>query len=213
MSNILKRLIHRRQDKKEVKVFTNIITDTCSIVQNIERLLSDANYEEPQLDDLIIMLNNQLHENLRLYINHKFSKPSHILSAEEILKKTEVLHDSVMGFKKVTSNFVADLPFNVSSIYALPPEVRGDILKPYGETIKKFALGLCNLSHKTFMLLTYDFARLRNNVDIIDEYYRSTSNPKIKISINKEEILKQVKQSDSSKSDNITNNVQKGREK
>lgn len=213
MSNTLKRLIHRRQDKKEVKVFTNIIKDTCSIIENIERILTDANYEEPEFDDLIIMLNNQLHENLRLYINHKFSKPSHILSAEEILKKSEALHDTVMGFKKVTSNFISELPFNVSSIYELPPEVRGDILKPYGETIKNFALGLCNLSHKTFMLLTYDFARLKNDVDIIDEYYKSTNVPKIKISINKDEILKQAKESDSSKSDNITNNVQKGREK
>lgn len=213
MFNTLKRLIHRRRDKKEVKVFTNILTDTCSIVQNIERLLTDANYEEPQFDDLIIMLNNQLHENLRLYINHKFAKPSHILSAEEILKTSEALHDDVIGFKKVTSNFVSKLPFKVSSIYELPPEVKEDIMKPYRETIKNFALGLCNLSHKTFILLTYDFARIKNDVDIIDEYYKSTNIPKIKISINKEEILKQAKQSDSSKSDNITNNVQKGREK
>jgi hypothetical protein len=77
------------------------------------------------------------------------------------------------------------------------------------------AMAICTIAHRAFMLLTYDMARMETGADIIEEYYRSSELPKMKVSFNgslkKEDILKQMNSSDT-KSDKI-NNIQKGNEK
>ena len=216
MSNKLKRLIHRRRDKKDLDSFLRIVKGTLQIVRNIESMLKDAHYDVPDFDDLMIMLNNQLHDYMRVYVNHRFAKPSEILSGTDIIAKCENIHCSIMGYRDVRQAFIKSLPPPLNEcedIPYLPPDVNQDIMKVYTNIMYNHAMAICTMAHRAFILLTYDMARMETGADIIEEYYRSSELPKMKISFNgslkKEDILKQMNSSDV-KSDKI-NNIQKGR--
>ncbi len=216
MSNKLKRLIHRRRDKKDLDSFLRIVKGTLQIVRNIESMLKDAHYDVPEFDDLMIMLNNQLHDYMRVYVNHRFAKPSEILSGTDIITKCENIHCSIMGYKDVRRAFIKNLPPPLNEcedIPYLPPEVNQEVMKVYTNIMYNHAMAICTIAHRAFMLLTYDMARMETGADIIEEYYRSSELPKMKVSFNgslkKEDILKQMNPSDA-KSDKI-NNIQKGR--
>lgn len=216
MSNKLKRLIHRRRDKKDLDSFLRIVKGTLQIVRNIESMLKDAHYDVPDFDDLMIMLNNQLHDYMRVYVNHRFAKPSEILSGTDIIAKCENIHCSIMGYRDVRQAFIKSLPPPLNEcedIPYLPPEVNQDVMKVYTNIMYNHAMAICTMAHRAFILLTYDMARMETGADIIEEYYRSLELPKMKISFNgslkKEDILKQMNSSDV-KSDKI-NNIQKGR--
>ena len=216
MSNKLKRLIHRRRDKKDLDSFLRIVKGTLQIVRNIESMLKDAHYDVPDFDDLMIMLNNQLHEYMRVYVNHRFAKPSEILSGTDIITKCENIHCSIMGYRDVRRAFIKSLPSPLNEcedIPYLPPEVNQEVMKVYTNIMYNHAMAICTMAHRAFILLSYDMARMETGVDIIEEYYRSSELPKMKVSFNsslkKEDILKQMNSSDT-KSDKI-NNIQKGR--
>lgn len=216
MSNKLKRLIHRRQDKRDLDSFLRIVKGTLQIVRNIESMLKEAHYDVPDFDDLMIMLNNQLHEYMRVYVNHRFAKPSEILSGASIITKCENIHCSLIGYKDVRQKFIKSLPPPLNEcedIPYLPPEMNQEVMKVYTNVMYNHAMAICTMAHRAFILLTYDMARMETGVDIIEEYYRSSELPKMKVSFNgslkKEDILKQMNSSDV-KSDKI-NNIQKGR--
>lgn len=217
MSNKIKRLLNRRRDNKDLQVFVRVITSLLKSIETNEFQLRNANYEEPQFDDLMIMLNNQFHERLRLYINHRFATPSQILAAEELLKSSEKIHNGLMGFKEMTQKFIRDISNGEADEYDIRSLSKQDYMKireSYIDAMRTFALSICNLSHKAFILLSYDVGRLETGVDIIEEYYKSTERPKIKISFNasltKEDILRNDDKS--VKSDKI-NNVSRKEEK
>lgn len=219
MSNKLKRLIHRRQDKKDLDSFLRIVKGTLQIVKNIESMLRDAHYDVPDFDDLMIMLNNQLHDYMRIYVNHRFAKPSEILSGTDIIVKCENIHFSIMAYRDTRQAFIKSLPPPLNEckdIPYLPPEVNQEVMKIYVNIMYNHAMAICSVAHRAFILLTYDMARMETGADIIEEYYRSSELPKMKISFNsslkKEDILKQQMNSSDAKSDKI-NNIQKGREK
>ena len=77
--------MNRPKDLKDLEVFTNIVHRLLESIKHAEFTLRNADCEETQFDDLLIMINNDIHEYLRLYINHRYSKPSQILSAEELI--------------------------------------------------------------------------------------------------------------------------------
>ena len=216
MSNKLKRLIHRRQDKRDLYSFLRIVKGTLQIVKNIESMLRDAHYDAPEFDELMIMLNNQLHDYMRVYVNHRFAKPSEILSGTDIIAKCENIHCSLIGYKDVRQKFIKSLPPPLNEcedIPYLPPEMNQEVMKVYTNVMYNHAMAICTIAHRAFILLTYDMARMETGADIIEEYYRSSELPKMKVSFNgslkKEDILKQMNPSDA-KSDKI-NNIQKGR--
>ena len=218
MSNKLKRFIHRRQDKRDLDSFMRIVKGTLQIVKNIESMLRDAHYDVPDFDELMIMLNNQLHDYMRVYVNHRFTKPSEILSGTDIIAKCENIHCSIIAYRDVRRAFIKSLPPPLNEcedIPYLPPEMNQEVMKVYTNVMYNHAMAICTMAHRAFILLTYDMARMEAGVDIIEEYYRSSELPKMKVSFNgslkKEDILKQMNSSDT-KSDKI-NNIQKGREK
>jgi hypothetical protein len=181
-------------------------------------MLKDAHYDVPDFDDLMIMLNNQLHDYMRVYVNHRFAKPSEILSGTDIIAKCENIHCSIMGYRDARQAFIKSLPPPLNEcedIPYLPPEVNQEVMKVYTNIMYNHAMAICTMAHRAFILLTYDMARMETGADIIEEYYRSLELPKMKVSFNgslkKEDILKQMNSSDV-KSDKI-NNIQKGREK
>lgn len=216
MSNKLKRLIHRRQDKRDLDSFLRIVKGTLQIVRNIESMLKDAHYDVPDFDDLMIMMNNQLHDYMRVYVNHRFAKPSEILSGTDIIARCENIHCSIIAYRDTRQAFIKSLPPPLNEcedIPYLPPEVNQEVMKVYTNIMYNHAMAICTMAHRAFILLTYDMARMETGADIIEEYYRSLELPKMKISFNgslkKEDILKQMNSSDV-KSDKI-NNIQKGR--
>lgn len=215
MKNKLKRLMNRPKDLKDLEVFTNIVHRLLESIKHAEFTLRNADCEEPQFDDLLIMINNDIHEYLRLYINHRYSKPSQILSAEELIVNSESIHNSIMEFKRVVHAFVKRVTGKPNpGIHDLPPEAYDSIREPYVGTMTNFANGILKLGNKCFILLSYDIHRFETGVNIIDEYYDMMKAPKIKVSFNsnmsKNDILKSYNKSDED-SDKINN--QKGLKK
>lgn len=215
MKNKLKRLMNKPKDLKDLEVFTNIVRRLLEFIKQAEFTLRNADCEEPQFDDLLIMINNDIHEYLRLYINHRYAKPSQILSAEELIVNSESIHNSIMEYKRVVHAFAKRVTGKPNpSIHDLPPDAYDSIRKPYVGTMTNFANGILKLGNKCFMLLSYDIHRFETGVNIIDEYYDMMKPPKIKVSFNgnmsKSDILKSYNKSDED-SDKINN--QKGSKK
>lgn len=207
--------MNRPKDLKDLEVFTNIVHRLLESIKHAEFTLRNADCEEPQFDDLLIMINNDIHEYLRLYINHRYSKPSQILSAEELIVNSESIHNSIMEFKRVVHAFVKRVTGKPNpGIHDLPPEAYDSIREPYVGTMTNFANGILKLGNKCFILLSYDIHRFETGVNIIDEYYDMMKAPKIKVSFNsnmsKNDILKSYNKSDED-SDKINN--QKGLKK
>lgn len=202
----------KRKDLKDLQVFTNIIHQLLESIKQAEFTLRNADCEEPQFDDLLIMINNDIHEYLRLYINHRYAKPSQILSAEELIVNSEGIHNSIMEFKRVTHAFAKRVTGKQNpDIHDLPPDAYDSIREPYVGTMTGFANAILKLGNKCFMLLSYDIHRFEAGVNIIDEYYDMMKAPKIKVSFNgnmsKDDILKSYSKSDED-SDKVNN--QKG---
>lgn len=205
----------KRKDLKDLEVFTNIIHQLLESIKQAEFTLRNADCEEPQFDDLLIMINNDIHEYLRLYINHRYAKPSQILSAEELLVNSESIHNSIMEFKQVTRAFAKRVTGKQNpDIHDLPSEAYDSIREPYVGTMTSFANGVLKLGNKCFILLSYDIHRFEAGVNIIDEYYDMMKAPKIKVSfdgnMSKNDILKSYNKSDEA-SDKVNN--QKGSKK
>lgn len=205
----------KRKDLKDLQVFTNIVHQLLESIKQAEFTLRNADCEEPQFDDLLIMINNDIHEYLRLYINHRYAKPSQILSAEELIVNSESIHNSMMEFKQITRAFVKRVTGKQNpDIHDLPPDGYDSIREPYVGTMTSFANAILKLGNKCFMLLSYDIHRFETGVNIIDEYYDMMKAPKIKVSFNgnmsKDDILKSYSKSDED-SDKVNN--QKGLKK
>lgn len=212
MKNKLKRLMSKRKDLKDLEVFTNIVHQLLESIKQAEFTLRNADCEEPQFDDLLIMINNDIHEYLRLYINHRYAKPSQILSAEELIVNSESIHNSITEFKQITRAFVKRVTGKSNpDIHDLPPDGYDSIREPYVGTMTGFANAILKLGSKCFMMLSYDIHRFETGVNIIDEYYDMMKAPKIKVSFNgnmsKDDILKSYNKSDKD-SDKVNN--QKG---
>lgn len=215
MKNKLKRIFNRGKDTRDLEVFANIIYKLLESIKHAEFTLRNTNCEEAQFDDLLIMINNNIHEYLRLYINHRYARPSQILSAEELLLNSESIHNGIMEFKRVAHTFIKNQTgkSNNISVYDLPQEIYESIREPYIGTMLNFTNSILRLGNKIFILLSYDVHRLETGVDIIDEYYKMIEPPKLKVSFNggvtKDDILKSHNKSDKD-SDKINKN-QKGR--
>lgn len=210
MSNALKKFIHRKRDKRDLEVFAQIICSILKTISEAQSQLQSSHYEDFQYDDLMIMINHRFHEYLKVYINHRYATPSQILSAEGILVSLENIHNDINRCKAATQNLVKRVnnETGIYDVHSLPPEVYAQIRDSYLDAMHAYSTAILSMSQKIFLLITYDMCRLESGVNIIDEYYRSSGPPKIKVSYNasmtKEDILKNLKEV-SDDSDNINN--------
>lgn len=211
MSNGLKKFIHRKRDRRDLQIFIQIISELLKTISDAQVELQRNHYEERQYDDLLITINHQFHEYLKLYMNHRYAKPSQILSAGQIMRSLENIHNSINEFKTMLRNLIRDMTSNTVEeydIHSLSPEDYRKIRRPYVETMHSFSVAILNVSNKIFLLITYDLCRLKTGSDIIADYYNSSGPPKIKVSYNaslsKEDVLKKIDEISES-SDNINN--------